>query len=90
MHLLITSQEAEPALQRVVQRAARLLAPHCLWHDPGTHLLPKTAPAQVPGVQQGVRMEAGALGEAASGLQISACLCRKLCLQCTELYNWSN
>ena len=88
MHLLITSQEAEPALQRVMQRAARLLAPHCLWHNPGTPLLPKVAPAQVPGVQQGVRMEAGALGEAATGLQISLCLYRQLVLACTQLYKW--
>ncbi|KAK9914817.1 hypothetical protein WJX75_000910 [Coccomyxa subellipsoidea] len=53
---------------RIIQRALKLLTPQCVFHDENKPLLPKLQPTPLPGVENGVRVDAGSLGLAASGV----------------------
>ena len=67
MHILIGCEGHEPGVMRIIQRALKLLTPQCVFHDENKPLLPKLQPTPLPGVENGVRVDAGSLGLAASG-----------------------
>lgn len=67
MHILIGCEGHEPGVMRIIQRALKLLTPQCVFHDESKPLLPKIQPTPLPGVENGVRVDAGSLGLATSG-----------------------
>lgn len=66
--MLVSYNGHEPRLLRLFNEAMRLLAAHYTVHTSPMPLLPSAAATQVPGLEKGTRVEAGSLGQAASGM----------------------
>lgn len=66
--MLLTSAGLEPSLARTMASAAALLSPHSLDLTSSMPLLPKASELKQQNAQTGWRLEASALGNAASGV----------------------
>ena len=69
VHLLVLSEGSDASLQRVLQEAASLLAPHSLLHTHAGALLPSCSAFGLDGsAEQALKVEAGTLGLACQGM----------------------
>ncbi len=71
---MIGCEGHETGLMQMMSRASKLLTPHCVFHGASDALLPKVQSYPVTGVEKGVRVDAGSLGLAASGIHYSTCV----------------
>ena len=65
---MIGCEGHETGLVQILKRASKLLTPHCVFHGASDALLPKAQSCPMSGIEKGVRVDAGSLGLAASGI----------------------
>ncbi|BDA43165.1 probable DNA helicase MCM9 [Coccomyxa sp. Obi] len=70
VHVIIGCEGHGAGLMQIIKRASRLLTPHCIFHGAWDAQLPKAQSYPVPGVEKGMRVDAGSLGLADSGVLV--------------------